>query len=67
VKFFLKMRPEVFIQRAKYFRDKKTGKRIWGFTLIVTLLGGAREELRRAHCEGCGSGSRIRAPPQPRG
>jgi hypothetical protein len=37
MKFFQKMRPEVFLHSAKYRRDKKTGKRIWGFTLIVTF------------------------------
>jgi hypothetical protein len=37
MKFFQKMRPEVFLHSAKFRRDKKTGKRIWGFTLIVTF------------------------------
>jgi hypothetical protein len=37
VKFFEKCRPEVYIHGAKLRRDKKTGKRLWGFTLIVTL------------------------------
>ena len=37
MRFFEKARPEVFLHSAKYRRDKKTGKRIWGFTLIVTF------------------------------
>jgi hypothetical protein len=34
---FEKCRPEVYIHGAKLRRDKKTGKRLWGFTLINTL------------------------------
>jgi|GEM_PF-5346751 len=37
MKFFEKTRPEVFLHTARYRRDKKTGKRIWGFMLIVTF------------------------------
>jgi hypothetical protein len=37
VKFFEGCRPEVYIHGAKLRRDKKTGKRMWGLTLIVTL------------------------------
>lgn len=37
MKFFEKARPEVFLHTARYRRDKKTQKRIWGFTLIVTF------------------------------
>ena len=37
MKFFEKCRPEVYVHGAKLRRDKKTGKRLWGFTLIVTL------------------------------
>jgi hypothetical protein len=37
VKFFEKCRPEVYVHGAKLRRDKKTGKRLWGFTLIITL------------------------------
>jgi hypothetical protein len=37
MRFFEKARPEVFLHTARYRRDKKTGKRIWGFTLIVTF------------------------------
>ncbi len=37
MKFFEGCRPEVYIHGAKLRRDKKTGKRLWGFTLIVTL------------------------------
>ena len=32
------LRPEIYIHRAKLRRDKKTGKRLWGLTLINTLL-----------------------------
>jgi len=37
MKFFDKLRPEVYVHRAKLRRDKKTGKRLWGLTCIVTL------------------------------
>jgi hypothetical protein len=37
MRFFEKMRPEVYLHTAKYRRDKKTGKRMWQFTLIVTF------------------------------
>ena len=37
MKFFEKMRPEVLIHTAKFKREKKTGRRIWQFTLIVTF------------------------------
>ena len=37
MRFFEKMRPQVFVHSAKLRRDKKTGKRLWMFTLIVTL------------------------------
>jgi hypothetical protein len=37
VKFFESLRPEVYLHGAKLRRDKKTGKRLWGLTLIVTL------------------------------
>jgi hypothetical protein len=32
------LRPEIYIHGAKLRRDKKTGKRLWGLTLINTLL-----------------------------
>ncbi len=37
MRFFEKMRPEVFVHTARFKRDKKTGRRIWLFTLIVTF------------------------------
>ncbi len=37
MRFFTGCRPEVYIHGAKLRRDKKTGKRLWGLTLIVTL------------------------------
>lgn len=37
MRFFEKARPEVFLHTAKFRRDKKTSKRVWGFTLIVTF------------------------------
>ncbi len=37
MKFFEKQRPQVYIHGAKLRRDKKTGKRMWSFVLIVTL------------------------------
>lgn len=37
VRFFEKERPEIYLHGAKLRRDKKTGKRMWGLTLIVTL------------------------------
>jgi hypothetical protein len=49
MKFFEKTRPEVFLHSAKYRRDKKTGKRIWGFTLIVTFS----EKLGTALAQSC--------------
>ena len=67
MKFFEKMRPEVFLHSAKYRRDKKTGKRIWGFTLIVTFtekLGAElAKSLRHLDCEGL----RLRVGPRRRG
>jgi hypothetical protein len=38
MRFFEDMRPEIYIHGAKLRRDKKTGKRLWGLTLINTLL-----------------------------
>lgn len=46
MKFFDGMRPEVYLHLAKLRRDKKTGKRLWGITAIVTL----DEDLARACC-----------------
>jgi hypothetical protein len=37
VRFFEKQRPQVYIHTAKLRRDKKTGRRLWQFTLIVTM------------------------------
>jgi hypothetical protein len=37
MKFFEKKRPEVFLHSAKFWREKKTGRRIWQFMLIVTF------------------------------
>jgi hypothetical protein len=37
MRFFEKCRPEIYVHAAKLRRDKKTGKRLWGFTLINTL------------------------------
>jgi len=37
MKFFEKTRPEIFIHTAKFKRDKKSGKRVWQFMLIVTM------------------------------
>jgi hypothetical protein len=37
MRFFEKARPEVFLHSAKFRRDKKTNRRIWQFTLIVTF------------------------------
>lgn len=37
MRFFEKKRPEIFVHSAKLRRDKKTGKRLWAFTLIVTF------------------------------
>lgn len=37
MRFFDKKRPEVFLHTAKFRRDKKTGRRLWQFTLIVTF------------------------------
>jgi len=37
VKFFHGCRPQVYIHGAKLRRDKKTGKRLWCLTLIVTM------------------------------
>jgi len=37
MKFFEKERPQIFIHTARFKRDKKTGRRIWQFTLIVTF------------------------------
>jgi hypothetical protein len=37
MRFFEKQRPEVYIHGAKLRRDKKSGKRLWGMTFIVTL------------------------------
>lgn len=44
MKFFEKTRPEIFIHTAKFKRDKKTGERVWQFTLIVTM---GTEELAK--------------------
>lgn len=38
MRFFEKKRPEIFLHTAKFRRDKKTGRRLWQFTLIVTFL-----------------------------
>lgn len=37
MRFFEKKRPEVYLHGVKLRRDKKTGRRLWGFTLIVTF------------------------------
>ena len=37
MRFFEGCTPEVYIHGAKLRRDKKTGKRLWGLTLIITL------------------------------
>ena len=37
MKFFEGLRPQVYIHGAKLKRDKKTGKRLWALTMIVTL------------------------------
>lgn len=37
MRFFEKVRPEVFVHTAKYKREKKTGRRLWQFTLIATF------------------------------
>jgi hypothetical protein len=37
MRFFEGRKPEVYIHGAKLRRDKKTGKRLWGLTLIITL------------------------------
>lgn len=37
MRFFEKQRPQVYIHTAKLRRDKKTGRRLWQFTLIVTM------------------------------
>lgn len=37
MRFFDKKRPEVYLHNCKLRRDKKTGTRLWGFTLIVTF------------------------------
>jgi hypothetical protein len=37
MKFFEGCKPQVFLHGAKLRRDKKTGKRLWGLTFIVTL------------------------------
>lgn len=47
MRFFEKLRIEVFIHLAKLRRDKKTGKRFWCFTLITTF--GIDQALR---CDG---------------
>lgn len=46
MKFFEGMRPEVYLHLAKLRRDKKTGKRLWGITSIVTMS----EDLARSCC-----------------
>jgi hypothetical protein len=38
MRFFEGLRPEIYIHGAKLKRDKKSGKRLWGLTLINTLL-----------------------------
>jgi hypothetical protein len=43
MRFFEKARPEVYIHTAKLKRDKKSGKRLWQFTLIVTMTQQAVE------------------------
>ncbi|UWZ84627.1 hypothetical protein [Occallatibacter riparius] len=37
MRFFEKQRPEVYIHTAKLKRDRKSGIRLWQFTLIVTM------------------------------
>jgi hypothetical protein len=37
MRFFEKQRPEVYIHTARLKRDKKSGQRLWQFTLIVTM------------------------------
>lgn len=37
MRFFEGLRPELLVHGAKLRRDKKTGKRLWGLTLINTL------------------------------
>lgn len=37
MRFFERERPQVYIHTARLKRDKKTGRRLWQFTLIVTM------------------------------
>jgi hypothetical protein len=37
MRLFEKVRPEVYLHAPQLRRDKKTGSRLWRFTLIVTL------------------------------
>jgi hypothetical protein len=37
MRFFEEIRPQIYLHGAKLRRDKKTGRRLWGLTLIVTL------------------------------
>lgn len=37
MRFFHGTRPQVYLHGVKLRRDKKTGRRLWGFVLIVTL------------------------------
>ena len=37
MRFFEKQRPQVFIHTARLKRDTTTGRRLWQFTLIVTM------------------------------
>lgn len=37
MRFFERQRPEVFLHTVKLRRDKKTGRRLWKFTLITTF------------------------------
>ena len=46
MRFFEGQRPQVYIHTAKLKRDKKTGRRLWQFTLIVTMTV--------EHVEACG-------------
>jgi hypothetical protein len=53
MRFFEKIRPQIYLHGAKLRRDKKTGRRLWGLTLIVTLkpdlVGACAEQIEQAY------------------
>ena len=53
MKFFEGCRPEIYWHGAKLRRDKKTGRRLWALTLIVTLtpelVAKCDEVIKRSH------------------